>query len=167
MLIAAIVIAACNCSCSIQKPSTKVDVVPCEGTWEAPEAVEELGGASVKQALLDADGNRYEMYPTFDDGDAAIGAAAKKAPRVLRLLGKTYRLQPLSDSNWRRYEEALLDMNGRRDRPSWYGEGSEEYRVLRTFFDIYEGYERNEEIVRLAKEQGIDAVKDMLPATDD
>jgi len=37
LLIAAIVIAACNCSCSIQKPSTKVDVVPCEGTWEAPE----------------------------------------------------------------------------------------------------------------------------------
>lgn len=114
-----------------------------------PDLAKRAGAISIKETLS-LYGETYFMLPTFDNKASALKNIKPQTSKVLALLNRTYDFGELTKENWRDYRDALYEMGDREDCPSWYGESSDEFRLLRRFFDIYENDIDNQEIMSQA-----------------
>lgn len=131
--------------------------------FNTSDTLKEFGRISTKQALM-MDGEENLLYCTFDDPDYAFDTLIENYGDVLEQMRKKYYLFKISKNNWHGYRDVANDF--RESNP----ESEEEHdrrMAVQQFFDIYEGEELNDEIIKLfddckAKklkpEEGIDLI---------
>lgn len=96
-------------------------------------------------------GETNHLYRVFDDQEKAIADIKGKVPGLLSILSEEFNLSELSTDNWSDYRDAMFMLFDSANKPIDYEESNIEFRILRAFFDIYENYDKNSEI--LAKVQ--------------
>ncbi|MDO4854719.1 MAG: amidase domain-containing protein [Coriobacteriia bacterium] len=110
------------------------------------ETLKDAGRISVKQKLV-GDGIEYNLYPTFDDRDAAISYVANNAPKRLSLISSSSFLLPLLEQNWRAYYDKMRALYDDVNCPDWYMEADDEENLLQCAFSILENDALNEGII--------------------
>lgn len=84
------------------------------------------------------------LYKVFENPEKAINDLKIKIPNFLEKLQNTYYLEELNSTNLKIYEEKAFQYINDSEEMN---ESSEEFKVLRSFIDIYENTEENEEIL--------------------
>lgn len=101
-----------------------------------------------KTKSIDIDGETNSLYCVFSDRLGALSQIKKKTPEVLKILSDKFSLDELTESNWRKYENAASEIDSSKI-------SDEEYLQLETlkqFFDIYGNDEQNEEIEKYVED---------------
>lgn len=118
--------------------------------YDAPTDLEGIGTISVQQYLFIND-IVVPLYPVFDDMEEAINNISEVSSNVISDIAFCYELDMLSEDNWHKYQLSLADYADD-DAMESDDNYSYEYAMLDQFFDIYENYECNQEIINMAME---------------
>ncbi|MCD8231200.1 MAG: hypothetical protein LUD14_05165 [Clostridiales bacterium] len=118
--------------------------------YDAPTDLEGIGTISVQQYLSIND-IVVPLYPVFDDMEEAINNISEVSSNVISDIASCYELDMLSEDNWHKYQLSLADYADD-DAMESDDNYSYEYAMLDQFFDIYENYECNQEIINMAME---------------
>lgn len=130
-----------------------IQLISVDIPFTAPDALDDIDSISTKEALV-INGVQNELYCTFDNRDQAIEDLEDKIPTLLTTLKNNYNLSDLSDLNWEQYREKFMIYCDQLVANNLMTDSiQDEITVLRCFFDIYEGYQRNEEIKNLVNLQ--------------
>lgn len=103
-------------------------------------------------------GKAVKLYCEFDNPTSALNSLRMLKSEDLTMLASQYNLEPLSENNWKEYQEAaILEGN----------------MAIMAFFDIYENTEKNDQIIALAATQerkigasSLDEIALLLPYTE-
>ena len=87
------------------------------------------------------------LYRVFENQAKALEDIKLKVPDLLDTLASEYNLEPLSDSSWQEYRDAMYMLFDSSNKPEDYSESNKDFRTLRAFFDIYANYQKNQEIM--------------------
>lgn len=149
-------VALCGCAAAHEEVRVNEVDVP----FELAPSLQPVGSASVKQEISDGS-ESYRLLPTFDDRDAALENVKREAPdAVAALESRNLLFGPLSDWNWGFYRDALNDCA---DEACEEEDLSEQFGMLRAFFDVYENDDDNAAIIDRAQREGLAAVKGDIP----
>lgn len=109
---------------------------------------ERLSGISkvIDSGTITVNGVKNPLYVTFEDSGDAIEGLKKTIPGLLAVLQADYELEELSADNWKDYMSAMYRYIEWPD-DSKKSQNSNDLNTLQCFFDIYENYECNEEIL--------------------
>ncbi len=112
------------------------------------------------------------LYRVFENQAKALEDIKLKVPDLLDTLASEYNLEPLSDSSWQEYRDAMYMLFDSSNKPEDYSESNKDFRTLRAFFDIYENYQKNQEIMAVynglttSKSSAIQELGLLLPYTE-
>lgn len=138
------------------------------------DEIKDLGRVSIKQALM-IDGEENLLFPTFDDPDHAFNTMQEQYADEIKRVKKEYFLLNINKSNVEKYHEALNKVAMENINKN---QKDKKINQLIQALDIYEGEERNREIValfeacktnKLKPEEGLDlifALPDPCPASE-
>lgn len=84
------------------------------------------------------------LYKVFEDQEQALQDLKNKIPNFINLLKNTYSLSELNDSSLDTYVEKAYQYISESQNMN---EASENFKILRSFIDIYENTEENEKII--------------------
>lgn len=112
------------------------------------------------------------LYMVFEDQAKALEDIKLKVPDLLGTLASEYNLEPLSDSSWQEYRDAMYMLFNSNNKPEDYTESNKDFRTLRAFFDIYENYQKNQKIMAVynslttSRSSSVQALGLLLPYTE-
>lgn len=84
------------------------------------------------------------LYKVFENQEQALQDLKSKIPNFINILKETYSLDELNDSSLDLYVEKAYQYVSESQNMN---ESSEEFKILRSFIDIYENTEENEKIL--------------------
>lgn len=96
---------------------------------------------------INVNGQENELYMQFSSQSSAIEDIKNEVPSILQSIATVYDLSPLNESNWNDYRDSMLALLDSDEKPSNYSESNEDLIKLRSFFDIYENADKNDEIL--------------------
>ena len=93
------------------------------------------------------EGKINPLYCTFVDEDYALRQLRSRVPNTLNLISSKHSLKEINKSNIDEYKKILNSLS---DNSEFFQNG-EELQNLKSFIDIYEGYNRNEKLLEKVK----------------
>lgn len=122
---------------------SSISVVSVQETNEESVLFDSNIPMSVKENLVIGDSS-VPLYVTFDSKQQALQSISDNI--AIKAIKECYGYDDISERNWHKYYDSMYELLDAPFRPSWYNEGSEDFRMIRRFFDIYENDEKNDEI---------------------
>ncbi|HAB66305.1 MAG TPA: hypothetical protein DCE23_02955 [Firmicutes bacterium] len=104
-----------------------------------------LGNVKRNEVIL-INGVENPLYCTFENKTDSLQKIQNKVPKILATIAKRYSLEPINEYNWQSYKDGMFMLL---EETEEFGERSEEFRILAAFFDVYEDYDKNQEILDL------------------
>lgn len=97
-------------------------------------------------------GTENRLLMQFADQQQAMEKIKTCYPDFLRVVAQKFSLQPLSDSNWKDYQNQLRQYTCGALPEDLGGEKNlKQYQAMQQFLDFYEDKGKNEELIRRAK----------------
>ena len=96
------------------------------------------------------EGKINPLYCTFVDEDYALRQLRSRVPNTLDLISSKHSLKEINKSNIVEYKKILNSLSDN----SEFFQNDEELQNLKSFIDIYEGYNRNEKLLEKVKSLG-------------
>ena len=127
--------------------------------YKTPDNLKNIGKISVNQDLVIND-TAIALYPTFEDQSSALQNISKTCQNILTEFINTYQSKPLSDENYKTYQEFVNNY----ERSNLSQEMKNELVTLDVFLDIYENQFQNDEIIETAK--SVSSIEKLLKDTD-
>lgn len=93
------------------------------------------------------EGKINPLYCTFVDEDYALRQLRSRVPNTLDLISSKHSLKEINKSNIVEYKKILNSLSDN----SEFFQNDEELQNLKSFIDIYEGYNRNEKLLEKVK----------------
>ena len=101
---------------------------------------------------ITVNGTENRLIMQFADQQHALEKIKTCYPEFLRLVAQKFSLQPLSDSNWKDYQNQLRQYTCGALPEDLGGEKNlKQYQAMQQFLDFYEDKGKNEELIRRAK----------------
>lgn len=101
---------------------------------------------------ITVNGTENRLIMQFADQQQAMDKIKTCYPEFLRLVAQKFSLQPLSDSNWKDYQNQLRQYTCGALPEDLGGEKNlKQYQAMQQFLDFYEDKGKNEELIRRAK----------------
>jgi len=104
---------------------------------------------------IQINGMTNKLYRVFSDQSSAIESIKTQVPFLLSILSQEYDLTSLCDDNWKDYKDAMFSLFDSENKPIDYNESNLEFRTLRAFFDIYENFDKNQQIRSLITKRSV------------
>lgn len=126
--------------------------------FEADKVLDGIGNITIKQSII-INGEKNNLYPTFDNPSDAIEKVSTRAYDYLKLVAEQNSLTKLSKENWREYYSAI-------DNCSVTSNYVNDKYLMEVFFDIYKNEDNNEDIIHLLdsdENEKYEALAMMLP----
>lgn len=103
----------------------------------------DLGNIKRNEAIL-IDGVENPLYCTFENRTESLERIQNKVPKILSAIAEKYSLEQINEDNWKSYKDGMYMLL---DESKEFGEENIEFKTLRVFFDTYENYDDNQEIL--------------------
>ena len=127
--------------------SQKADAINEYETYCSSQNLAKLGEIRRTDTII-INGQENPLYCTFNNKDEAINNLKSLAPNILSYLRAEYKLDPVNPENWQEYQAGFMSLSATNE----ILKNEEESGILESFFDIYENYELNKEILEYSKE---------------
>lgn len=131
----------------INTSSQKTDAINEYETYCNSQNLAKLGEIRRTDTII-INGQENPLYCTFNNKDEAIKNLKSLAPNILSYLQAEYKLAPINPENWQEYRTDFMSLSAKNE----ILKNEEEIGYLESFFDIYENYELNKEILKYSKE---------------
>lgn len=96
---------------------------------------------------INIDGTYYDLYCTFSSQEKAMSQIGIKCKTLIETLSAMYNLDSFGEETWPEYCSSMYRLLDDANCPSWYTESNSDFLELRSFFDIYENYYKNQYII--------------------
>ena len=125
----------------------KADAISKYETYCNSQNLAKLGEIRRTDVII-INGQENPLYCTFSNKDEAIKNLKSLAPNILSYLQAEFKLGPINSENWKEYQTGFISLSATNE----ILKNEEESGILESFFDIYENYELNKEILEYSKE---------------
>ncbi len=139
-----------------QNAIKNIEIVKVAESFETSEQLSNVGGVSYKNAIK-IGGENYNLYPTFNNIQEAIGNINNQCNSILSEMKALYELEDFADTTAKSYWESipiyLEKINGMLSEgmisDEIYAEKVNQINKFESFWDIYENDDANEEIIEI------------------
>lgn len=126
--------------------------------FESPDILADIGTVSIKYSII-IDQEQNNLYPTFDNSEAALQNFKIFNAELLNEIKTIYGLEELSNETWFDYKNCFYKYLNNPSKLKEYTEGNEDVILFNIFMDYYENESDNAQIIEYLSNKTADQLK--------